>query len=106
MYDPVVHPALLLVMLALTAARVTRLVVADAFPPAEGGRDWVRRRFGEDSWQDYLVNCPWCIGVWVAGALTAATTAWYGLPAPLLMWGSAAMVAGFLVAIESHDDED
>lgn len=95
------------VCLCLAAARITRLIVADSFPPIENARQRVRRRWGEVGWQWYLATCPWCMGVWVSGAVTAVVTAWYGLPFPLLVWGAAAWAAGFLTAIEPHDpDED
>lgn len=94
---------LLLVLLAVTSARVTRLLVADAFPPIARARSWVAAR---GDWQDYLMSCPWCMGVWVAGALTAVTTAWYGLPAPVLVWGMCAHVAGLINILEPHDADE
>lgn len=91
---------LLCVLTALTAARVTRLLVADAFPPLLAARTWVVTHWGDESWQAYLAHCPWCTGVYVSGLLVAAVCAVYGLPAPLLVWGTAAFVSGYLVAAE------
>jgi hypothetical protein len=95
---------LLIVLTALTAARLTRLLVADAFPPLLAARTRVVDRWGDESWQAYLAHCPWCTGVYVAGLLTWAVTAIYGLPAPLLVWGASAFVAGYLPATEPGAD--
>lgn len=94
---------LLLVLLAVTSARVTRLLVADAFPPIARARSWVG---SHGDWQDYLVNCPWCIGVWAAGLLTLAVDIHYGVPAPLLVWGMCAHVAGLINILEPHDADE
>lgn len=93
---------LLLVLLTLAAARVTRLLVADAFPPVAQARAWFGAR---GDWQDYLSKCPWCMGVWVAGAFTFGAEAWYGLPAPLLVWPTVAYGAGLLVWAESQVED-
>lgn len=94
---------LLLVLLAVTTARVTRLLVADAFPPIARARSWVAAR---GDWQEYLVHCPWCVGVWAAAALTLVVDVHYGLPAPLLVWGACAHIAGLANILEPHDAED
>lgn len=94
---------MLLLLLALASARVTRLLVADAFPPVARLRS---RLAAHGDWQDYLLSCPWCMGAWVALALTLATEAWRGLPAPLLVWPAVAWVSGWLGSIEHHDPTD
>lgn len=99
-----VNVVVLIVLLCGAATRLTRLLVADRFPPVAAARDAVIAWAKPGSWQAYLAACPWCLGVWVAGALTAAVTAWYGLPAPLLVWPTVAWVAGFLVNVEAHDE--
>jgi hypothetical protein len=91
----------LLVLLALTSARVTRLLVADQFPPVARARS---RLAAAGDWQAYLLSCPWCMGVWVAGVVTAVAEARYGLPAPLLVFPSVAWVSGWLGSVEQHDD--
>lgn len=98
-----VSPLLLIALLALAAARVTRLLVADSFPPIAKARSWFA---AHGDWQDYLTGCPWCMGVWVAGALTLAADVHYGLPAPLLVWPSVAYAAGWVVGAETHDDPE
>lgn len=94
---------LLLVLMAVTSARVTRLLVADAFPPIARARSWFSAK---GDWQEYLVGCPWCMGVWVAGAVTAVVEVHYGLAAPLLVWGACAHVAGLANILEPHDEDE
>lgn len=91
----------MLVLMALTSARVTRLIVADAFPPVARLRS---RLAAPGGWRAYLLACPWCMGAWVAGLVTVVTEAWYGLPAPLLVWPAVAWVSGWLGVVEQHDD--
>lgn len=100
---PAVDVVLLLVLMVGATARVTRLLVADAFPPIAMARS---RFAARGDWQEYLAECPWCAAVYVAGAITGAVTAWYGLPAPLLVWGSVAYAAAWIVGAETHDPAD
>lgn len=93
---------LLLVLMVGATARITRLLVADSFPPIARARSWVGAR---GDWQDYLTDCPWCIGVWVAAAVTAAAEWRYSVPAPLLVWPTVAWAAAMLVSVEPHDGE-
>lgn len=62
----------------LGAARLTRLVVHDAYPPAVAVREWWVRLFvrkdGEISGWSKLATCHWCFGPW-AFALVLLT-AW------------------------------
>lgn len=59
--------ALLFVVLALGAARLTRLVNDDEiFSPV---RRWAVRRWGEQGWVPYLLHCRWCAGLWVSALL-------------------------------------
>jgi hypothetical protein len=83
-------------LVALTSYRITRLLVRDEFPPIAVQRARISEKKGHESWQAYLVRCTWCAGVYVAGAITLATDLVIGVPAPLLVWGAAAAVTGFL----------
>ena len=60
-----------LVVDALAAYRLTRLVTKDTilvrFRAKLMTREWLR-------WFDF-VTCPWCVGVWVAATVVAATAA-------------------------------
>jgi hypothetical protein len=53
-----------LVLGVLAVARVTRLIVEDRV--LVGLRQWVIRRWGEDSKPAYLILCPWCMSIWVS----------------------------------------
>lgn len=71
------------------AARLTRLVSMDVFPPARKFREWTVRRFGDEHWIPELVYCPWCIGFWISGAVGASAWLWgdtlaWQIPASLL----------------------
>jgi hypothetical protein len=63
-----------LIVLMFAVARVTRLIVDDKISLPL--RQWVLRKSGEDGWFFYLVTCPWCMGVWVAAAMTTTTYLW------------------------------
>ncbi len=93
----------LLALMMLTSARVTRLTVADKFPPIARLRS---RLSAHGDWQAYLLSCPWCMGAWVALAVTAVTELVYGLPAPLLVWPAVAWASGWLGTIEQHDPDE
>lgn len=71
--------ALLLVVLALGTARLTRLVNDDEiFSPV---RRWSVRRWGEGGAIPYLLHCRWCAGLWVSALL--CLVAWlFGLCSP------------------------
>jgi len=91
---------LLFVVLALCTYRVTHLITTDHFPPVKEVRDAIGMRMGDDHWITYLITCDWCVSVYVAAVLTLLTDIIIGLQTPLLMWGAASAVTGFLSAIE------
>lgn len=96
----------LIVLMCGATARLTRLLVADAFPPVARLRAMATVRWRDGSWPAYLAGCPWCMAVWVAGLITAGVEAHYGLPAPLLVWPTVAWAGGFLTNLESHDVDE
>jgi len=63
-----------LVVLALAAHRVTRLVVKDDLPPIQAARDWLVERAGKDSTLAEMIRCSWCAGAHVAWALVCLAT--------------------------------
>jgi hypothetical protein len=51
--------------------RITRLIVTDKFPPTMALRKAILDRFPEEEggvepWPAQLIQCPWCMGFWVA----------------------------------------
>jgi hypothetical protein len=55
---------------ALAAYRLTRLVTTDDLPPANR----LRQALSDATPDAYamLWSCPWCLGFWTSGAVTAA----------------------------------
>jgi hypothetical protein len=105
--------ALLLIMLSLATARLTRLVVKDDFPPLL----WVRNKiidsrpdhvvttrdggepYYDHWWLGALVSCAWCASGWLSLALVVTVWALHGLVLPLLWW-LAVWAAGSWLAAE------
>jgi hypothetical protein len=100
----------------LAAFRITRLVVADAFPfgplrlrisdwanerwaplhaplEAQGGGKYARALMAYDGTAPlaYLVTCPWCVGLYVTVVvgLLASTGTWWMYPAAVLATSAA-----------------
>ena len=55
------------IILGFGCARVTRIITRDTV--TEPMRVWIVHRYGT-GWQTQLVHCPWCVGWWVAAAMT------------------------------------
>jgi hypothetical protein len=92
----------------LAAARVTRLLTKDAI--TDFVREWAYRRSrGGDTLLTYFVQCPWCIGMWVA-----LSTGWLPLwltDRHIALWPLVALAASYLIGVsaenlESADDFD
>ena len=62
---------LVLVVLILAVARLTRLITTDQITLPL--RTFVIRKYGEESKTAYLIFCPWCVSIWVSAPLTAMT---------------------------------
>lgn len=113
-------PVAIIVVYALAVARVTRLVTTDklTLPPRRAVVDWaVRRRYGfvpirnEELLAEiadnppalaYLVNCPWCVSVYVGAAVAPLAWAWgtrWWLLVPALALAFS-YVTGFLASKE------
>lgn len=69
-----------LFLYALAAMRITRLIALDAI--LDRPREWITTRTDRTRAAPlgYLVNCPWCVGVWVGAALTAVVALTHGSP--------------------------
>ncbi len=84
-----------LIVAALAVARLTRLVVDDQL--TIGFRRWVLNKWGDDSWQGYLVTCPWCSSVWIAAPIMPVAALWPSIwLIAALSIPAASMVAGRL----------
>lgn len=53
-----------------------------------------RRRFWEKVLE--LVECPWCLGFWISGAVVLIVDVLYGLEAPALQWFAVSCVVGLI----------
>ena len=69
-----------LLVYALAAARLTRLVARDAI--LDRPREWITARTDNTraALVGYLVNCGWCVGVWVGTAAALALALGHGSP--------------------------
>lgn len=93
---------LTLAIAALACYRLTRLIVADSWPPTEWLRARVERRTGPESGWSYFVNCPWCMSMYVAGGVVAGLD-WLtdvDVPVPGLLWLCMSAITGWLTAAE------
>ena len=96
--------ALTIVLLCLATWRTTRLVTRDTLPlvadPVARLQAFVLRHAGK-RWAEGL-DCPWCVSVWVGGALTLAAALTVGVPLPWLVWPVTSGVAGLLDCVEDR----
>lgn len=119
-----------IVLMVLGIARLTRLLVKDAFPPVRLVRDWidahwwdhdieagrarpktVKRRRWFWRWVGhsiaYVWTCDWCMSVWVGfGAWAVAdwgTT--ISVPYPWLIVAAGSLLAGWLGNLQSEHDQ-
>lgn len=101
---------------ALAAYRLTRLVVVDTFPPVQAAREAIKERFPARQWPNghggyhveehpavELIQCPYCAGFWVAAAVVAARLLVPAAWAPLARALAMAAVAGKLVDVIDED---
>lgn len=80
------------ILIGLASYRLWKLAAEDAI--AETPREWVLARSPERMRE--LVECPWCLGSWVAFGVTWAVDAAVGLPAPVLVGLAAAAIVGMI----------
>lgn len=90
--------ALAVIVGLLSAARLTRLVTQDTFPPAV----WLRMKWDEitdDGPWSTLMHCHWCLGPWMVipvglwGWLSEFHTPWWVVN----VWLAAAYVVSMIV---------
>lgn len=90
----------LVIVIALSTHRLTRLVTRDAFPLSVRLREAIARRWGDESWQSYLSECDWCASMWVGGVLTGITAQVVDVPVPFLVWWTASGLTGLIAQRE------
>jgi hypothetical protein len=91
---------------ALATYRITRLLVTDGICDRPREAVLARLREREHTKLVELVECPWCTGFWVAGAVVVARRAAprpWGLVAEILSYSAAAGI--FASAVRSMDDQ-
>jgi len=88
----------LLVLTALAAHRLTRLVVEDTILDAP--RLWLVNR-APDGKVATLITCPWCSGFWLTGIVVGLVALTTNLPLPLIVWPALSTVVGLLSALEA-----
>jgi hypothetical protein len=80
------------VVIGLASYRLWRLVAEDAI--TEGLRERLLEQTPERTRE--LIECPWCLGSWLAFAVTLAVDLVIGIPAPVLVGLAAAAVVGWV----------
>lgn len=85
------------IVYALAAYRLTRLITHDSLPPIQKLRDHVLDRWATSPWSE-LADCPWCMGFWVSAgttiiASTPAATTYQWVAVPLAMATIVGMIA-------------
>jgi len=48
----------------------------------------------------YLLECDWCVSVWVSGGLVTGLTYFISVPMPMLIWLAASTVTGLIATHE------
>lgn len=91
---------LTVLLLVLFVYRATRLVTDDQWPPSVALRGRVVDRWGDESWQAYLVTCPWCMSLWLGAGIVAVTAQVIDVHAPVLVVGASSAVSGYLSTLE------
>jgi hypothetical protein len=95
---------LILIGWVLAVARVTRLIAMDRI--TEDVRIAIVRHFGEGHMISYLVNCMWCVSIWVAAASTpvAVLMAHRSWPEAGLLALAASYITGMLSRLDADDE--
>jgi hypothetical protein len=55
---------------AVAVYRATKLLQQDDIPPLPRIREKLMQRYGASPWSA-LLDCPWCLSIWVAGGAVA-----------------------------------
>ncbi len=99
-------------ILALAAYRLTRMVTTDTifdkpririfrrYPPPGSWQTVGRKgetlpdgQIRDAHWIGKLIDCPWCIGFWIAGASVLTVNGWEGQPT-IIEWLATSAIVG------------
>lgn len=94
--------AIRIALIVLATYRLTRLITVDAFPPVKRAREWIEDWKGPDSALAYLVNCAWCVSIYVGAIVVVAVDKLtnQGVAVPVAVWLSASAITGLIATIE------
>lgn len=112
---------LTILLICFGTHRLTRFVIADAFPPVAVPRDallnwwapdveWIKTHDGVAHWGQtgralrYLFECPWCMSIWVGAVVVWVTTLFTSVPLPVLVWLTASSVTALLMSDDVVDE--
>lgn len=92
----------ILVINALAAYRLTRLLTRDSLPPLPAMRQTLTDRLNRGRTSEhpvaYLVGCPWCLGFWVSVAVvlleSAVPAVWIWVATPMAFSAVVGHLAG------------
>ena len=79
----------------LAVYRATRLLQRDEVPPLPELRAKLMDRYGTSRWS-VLMDCPWCLAIWLAAALLVLRAASPRLHAALVAVLAASAVTGII----------
>jgi hypothetical protein len=82
-------------MFCLAVFRATRLLQRDDVPPLPAWRAAIMNRHGASVWSN-LLDCPWCLSVWVAAGLALLRLVAPRLARPLIVVLASSAVSGLL----------
>jgi len=103
------NPAADLVLEALAVYRATKLLQQDDLPPLPEIREKLMDKYGASPWSA-LLDCPWCLSVWVAGGSVLlrriAPRLWGVLARVLASSAVAGLITAGLAALEPPEPED
>jgi hypothetical protein len=98
------HPAVMLAIGIISAARVVRLITHDTWPPMEWARPRIAAKLG--SWSEIMV-CPFCCAPYVMAAQMGlwwwahnTNIWWWVIPNT---WAAAMYVAAMIVAYDQPE---
>lgn len=95
--------------IVLSVVYATYVITRSDFPAAMWLRDWVFDRWGEGTWQSYLVSCTWCVGFYVSLVAVLGTDVFTEIQVPALSVLTCAALNGIIMQLLDlvwtvHDD--